>query len=65
MKDFTRDGLGAPKIVDRSTFQAELDALRVLEKAHHEKATRLQPPAGGCPWSRWTTRRHLSASMAH
>src|SRR6202167_1139819 len=25
---------GAPKIVDRSTFQAELDALRVREKAH-------------------------------
>jgi len=26
--------LGAPKVVDRSTFQAELDALRVREKAH-------------------------------
>jgi predicted dithiol-disulfide oxidoreductase (DUF899 family) len=25
---------GAPKIVDRSTFQAELDALRAREKAH-------------------------------
>jgi predicted dithiol-disulfide oxidoreductase (DUF899 family) len=34
MKDIIRDGLGAPKIVDRSTFQAELDALRVQEKAH-------------------------------
>ena len=34
MNDTTRDGLGAPKIVDRSTFQAELDALRVREKAH-------------------------------
>ena len=29
-----RDELGAPKVVDRSTFQAELDALRVREKAH-------------------------------
>jgi hypothetical protein len=29
-----RDELGAPKIVDRGTFQAELDALRVREKAH-------------------------------
>jgi predicted dithiol-disulfide oxidoreductase (DUF899 family) len=29
-----RDDLGAPKIVDRNTFQAELDALRVREKAH-------------------------------
>jgi predicted dithiol-disulfide oxidoreductase (DUF899 family) len=34
MKDLMRDELGAPKIVDRSTFQAELDALRVREKAH-------------------------------
>ena len=34
MKDIMRDQLGAHKIVDRSTFQAELDALRVREKAH-------------------------------
>ena len=34
MKDIMRDDLGAPKIVDRSTFQAELDALRVREKVH-------------------------------
>src|SRR5450755_3375436 len=34
MKDIMTDELGAPKIVDRSTFQAELDALRVREKAH-------------------------------
>src|SRR5262245_22781447 len=32
MSDFSR--VGVPKIVDRSTFQAELDALRVREKAH-------------------------------
>jgi predicted dithiol-disulfide oxidoreductase (DUF899 family) len=32
-----RDKLAAPKIVDRSTFQAELDALRVREKAHTHK----------------------------
>ncbi|WP_414641381.1 DUF899 family protein [Bradyrhizobium sp.] len=25
---------GAPKVVDRSMFQAELDALRIREKAH-------------------------------
>jgi predicted dithiol-disulfide oxidoreductase (DUF899 family) len=31
------DELGAPQVVERSTFQAELDALRVREKAHtHE-----------------------------
>lgn len=29
-----RDELGAPKVVDRSTFQAEVDALRIREKAH-------------------------------
>ena len=28
------DELAAPKMVDRSTFHAELDALRVREKAH-------------------------------
>jgi predicted dithiol-disulfide oxidoreductase (DUF899 family) len=37
MTDFMRDEPGTPKIVDRATFQAELDALRVREKAHtHE-----------------------------
>jgi len=34
MKNTITDELGAPKIVDRKTFQAELDALRVREKAH-------------------------------
>lgn len=34
MTDTMRDELGAPRIVDRSTFQAQLDALRVREKAH-------------------------------
>ena len=34
MTDFMRDELGAPKVVDRSIFHAELDALRVREKAH-------------------------------
>ncbi len=34
MKGFVKAELGAPEIVDRSTFQAELDALRVREKAH-------------------------------
>jgi predicted dithiol-disulfide oxidoreductase (DUF899 family) len=37
MKDATRDKLGAPEIVDRATFQAELDALRVREKAHSKE----------------------------
>src|SRR5262249_56811779 len=34
MSDSMRDELGAPMVVDRSIFQAELDALRVREKAH-------------------------------
>ena len=34
MKDFDKVELGTPKVVDRSTFQAELDALRAREKAH-------------------------------
>jgi predicted dithiol-disulfide oxidoreductase (DUF899 family) len=37
MKDATRDKLGAPEIVDRATFQAKLDALRVREKAHSKE----------------------------
>ena len=65
MNDIMRDELGAPTIVDRNTFQAELDALRVRRRLTHEKATPLRPPAGGCPWSRWMARHHLSASGAH
>jgi predicted dithiol-disulfide oxidoreductase (DUF899 family) len=32
--DLISDELGAPELVDRSTFEAQLDALRVREKAH-------------------------------
>jgi predicted dithiol-disulfide oxidoreductase (DUF899 family) len=40
MTDFMRGELGTPQIVDRATFQPELDALRVREKAHtHEGDT--------------------------
>jgi predicted dithiol-disulfide oxidoreductase (DUF899 family) len=34
MKDDVKNGFGVPPVVDRSTFQAELDRLRVREKAH-------------------------------
>jgi len=34
MTDFMRDVPSAPEVVDRVTFQAELDALRVREKAY-------------------------------
>ena len=41
-----------PAAVGRATFQAELDRLRVREKAHTRKATRSPRPGGACPWSR-------------
>lgn len=34
MQDLLRDDLAAPDIVDRSTFHAQLEALRIREKAH-------------------------------
>ncbi|HEX3808195.1 MAG TPA: DUF899 family protein [Rhizomicrobium sp.] len=34
MTNVTDDGLAAPKVTDRVTFQAELDTLRAREKAH-------------------------------
>lgn len=34
MKNFMRSEPEVPAVVDRATFQAELDALRVREKAH-------------------------------
>ena len=34
MRDILEDGAGTPREVDRSTFEAELDALRAREKAH-------------------------------
>jgi predicted dithiol-disulfide oxidoreductase (DUF899 family) len=34
MMEPSRRDLGAPKIVDRATFQADVDALRMREKAH-------------------------------
>ena len=38
MNDIMRDELGTPAIVDRRTFQAELDALRLREKAHTKES---------------------------
>ena len=37
MTDANDGDLAAPKVVDRAAFQAEVDALRIREKAHtHE-----------------------------
>jgi hypothetical protein len=64
MTDFMKDELGAPKVVDRSTFQAELDALRFEKRLTPEKATPLQPPADGSPWSRWRAPHRSLANVA-
>jgi hypothetical protein len=34
MKNLIKSEFGVPAVVDRDTFQTELDALRVREKAH-------------------------------
>jgi len=41
-----------PRVVDRSTFHEQLEALRVRERHTPEKGTRLPPPAAGSRWSR-------------
>lgn len=41
MNDTLSNDLVAPKLVDRSTFQAELDALRAREKAHTRESDAL------------------------
>ncbi len=44
MTDLVTDVLGAaPKVVDRSTFHAELDALRAREKAHTREGDAIEP----------------------
>ena len=63
MKHLMGDELGAPQVVDRITFQAQLDALRVREKAHIEKATPLQPLVDDYPWSRSTVPRRSLANV--
>jgi hypothetical protein len=57
------DELGAPKIVDRSTFHAELDASLFGEKAHaHEgDAIAATGPLGGRAFRRPGNRQALSA----
>jgi hypothetical protein len=49
VKDIMRHERGAPKILDRATFQAESDALRVREKAHPRADDAIAAAPGGCP----------------
>jgi len=53
-RPFTSEKFATPKIVARKTFQAELDALRVRQKATRTRATLLQPRAGAFPWLKLT-----------
>ena len=41
-----------PAAVGRATFQAELDRLRVREKAHAREGDAIAAAAGAYPWSR-------------
>jgi hypothetical protein len=41
-----------PPIVDRETWQKQIDTQRVRERAHTREGTRLPRLAGGCRWSR-------------
>ena len=65
MKDFMSSEPGVPAVVDRGTFQAELDALRVREKAHTREGDAIAAARRRLPRSRWMARHHLSASVAH
>lgn len=41
-----------PAVVDRATWQAQLDGLLVREKARTREVMRSLRHAGGCPWSK-------------
>ena len=50
MTDVMRKEVGAPKVVDRTTFDAQLDALRFERRLTRTKATPSQPLADGYRW---------------
>lgn len=61
--DFMRDELGVPEVVDRSTFHAELDALRVRGKAHTREGDAIADARRRLPWSSWTVPHRSSANV--
>jgi predicted dithiol-disulfide oxidoreductase (DUF899 family) len=63
LKDIKRDELGAPKIVDRRTFQAELDALRVREKAHTREGDAIAAARRRLPMSAHHVDRHVGKEI--
>jgi len=54
MTDFTRDEPSHRPVVDRATFQAELDVLGVREKAHTREGEAIAAARRRCRWWRWT-----------
>jgi len=46
--------ISAPAVVDRATFQCELDALRVREKAHTHEGDAIAAARRRLPMVRWT-----------
>jgi hypothetical protein len=50
MPDQLNDALPTPRITDRPTFETELDALRLREKAHTHEEMPLLPLAVACQW---------------
>src|SRR6266516_2278260 len=54
MTDFMRDEPPAPAVVDRVLSRPSWTHCGFERRLTQEKATPLQPPADGSPWSRWT-----------
>ena len=54
MTNIMRDELAAPRVVDRSTFHAELDALRAREKSHTHEGDAIAAVRRRLPMVRWT-----------
>lgn len=63
-EDKARDEFAVPAVVDRNTFQAALDALRLREKAHMNEGDSITAAADGSRWSRLMRRHRSSAHMA-
>jgi predicted dithiol-disulfide oxidoreductase (DUF899 family) len=58
------DELGSPKVVGRNTFQVQLDALRVREKAHTSEGDAIAASRRRLPMVEWTTPHRSSANAA-
>ena len=63
MKDTMKNRPEVPAVVDRSTFQAELDALRVREKAHTREGDAIAAARRRLPMVEVDGTHDLSASV--